>query len=54
MVWDGVATENLGPVVKVIDFVEIGELLGRKELSLQSQKKGLGLICDLVGEVEVP
>jgi hypothetical protein len=34
MVWDGVATENLGPVVKVIDFVEIGELLGRKELSL--------------------
>jgi molecular chaperone DnaK (HSP70) len=34
MVWDGVATENFGSVVKVIDFVEIGELLCRKELSL--------------------
>ena len=34
MIWDGVMTENLGPVVKVIDFVKVGELLGGKEFSL--------------------
>ncbi len=54
MIWDGVMTENLGPVVKVINFVKVGELLGGKEFSFQSQKKGLCLFSDLVGKVEVP
>jgi hypothetical protein len=34
MVWNGVATENFGPIVKIINFVEVGELLCWEELSL--------------------
>jgi hypothetical protein len=53
VVRNGIPTENGRPVVKVVDFVEVGELLCGEELAFEGEEESFGLLGDLVSQVEI-
>jgi len=53
MIRNRITTDNLGSVMQVVDLIEVGELLCGEELLFEGEEDRLGLLGDLVGEVEV-
>lgn len=53
MIGYGVVVDDFGPVVEILDFIEIGEVLGGQKFLSEGEKNGVSLLDDEICKVEV-